>query len=365
MLLERPGEMVTREELQQKLWPSGTFVDFDHNLNSAINKIREALGDSAENPRFVETLARRGYRFIAPVQKTPGRVSDDTDSTTVETSSDNSTSGGKLPVEPPRVVSQDFSTEAATPKRSPISRRWGAAAAVALLVLLGALIFWLNHPLPVPKVIGSFQITNDGQQKVYAYDYDNTMVTDGSRLYFSGSRQVSIGGGQTTEIPVALEYFGIEDISPNRTELLIRSTSSATIFEGPIWILPLPAGSLRRVGEIVAHAATWSKGGQQITYAFGKELYLAKSDGTESHKLVSLPGNALFLRWSADGSRLRFTLQEYGKASYSLWEVQADGTDLHPLLPGWNNPAAECCGNWTADGKYFVFQSSRGGLPGI
>lgn len=68
LLVDRPGEVVTREELQQKLWPSDTFVDFDHSLNTAINKVREALGDSASSPRYVETLARRGYRFIAPVQ---------------------------------------------------------------------------------------------------------------------------------------------------------------------------------------------------------------------------------------------------------------------------------------------------------
>ena len=75
LLLERAGEVVTREELQQKLWPSDTFVDFDHSLNTAINKVREALGDSASNPRYVETLARRGYRFIAPVQtEVPGEV---------------------------------------------------------------------------------------------------------------------------------------------------------------------------------------------------------------------------------------------------------------------------------------------------
>ena len=66
ILLEQPGQVVTREELQKRLWPD-TFVDVDHKLNTAINKIREALGDSAENPRFVETLSRRGYRFVAPV----------------------------------------------------------------------------------------------------------------------------------------------------------------------------------------------------------------------------------------------------------------------------------------------------------
>src|SRR5262250_1322487 len=68
MLLERPGDLVTRDELRSKLWPADTFVDFDHSLNTAVNKIREALGDSASNPRFVQTIARRGYRFLAPVE---------------------------------------------------------------------------------------------------------------------------------------------------------------------------------------------------------------------------------------------------------------------------------------------------------
>lgn len=67
-LLERPGELVTREELRQRLWPADTFVDYDHSLNAAVNKLREALGDTADNPRFIQTIPRRGYRFIAPVE---------------------------------------------------------------------------------------------------------------------------------------------------------------------------------------------------------------------------------------------------------------------------------------------------------
>lgn len=74
MLLERPGEVVTREELRKRLWPSDTFVDFDHSLNKAVNKLREALGDSAENPRFIETLAKRGYRFIKDLQGSLGQI---------------------------------------------------------------------------------------------------------------------------------------------------------------------------------------------------------------------------------------------------------------------------------------------------
>ena len=77
LLLERPGDLITREELRQKLWAADTFVDFDHGLNTAINKVREALGDSAASPRYVETVARRGYRFLAPVQpaETPPELS--------------------------------------------------------------------------------------------------------------------------------------------------------------------------------------------------------------------------------------------------------------------------------------------------
>ena len=69
MLLERPGELLTREEICRELWPDGIFVDYDHGLNSAVNRIRSALGDKASNPRFVETLARRGYRFVAPIER--------------------------------------------------------------------------------------------------------------------------------------------------------------------------------------------------------------------------------------------------------------------------------------------------------
>src|SRR5467141_1878650 len=72
VLLQRPGEVVTREELRNQNWPADAFVDFDNSLNTAINKLREALGDSADNPRFIETLPRRGYRFIAPVSSDNG-----------------------------------------------------------------------------------------------------------------------------------------------------------------------------------------------------------------------------------------------------------------------------------------------------
>src|SRR5262249_6517799 len=114
-----------------------------------------------------------------------------------------------------------------------------------------------------------------------------------------------------------------------------------------------------RLSTILGHGAAWSPEGRQIVYAYGSELYLVQSNGDSPHKLVSVADKAFALRWSPDGKRVRFTIRESKTLSTSLWEVNTDGNNLHPLLPGWNSPASECCGNWTADGRYFVFQSTR------
>src|SRR5579864_712970 len=97
MLLERPGELVSRTQIRERLWPDGTFVDFDHSLNTAVNKIRDVLGDSAASPRFVETIARRGYRFIALVQLDGGPAT----SHSAEPSPENSSSFLTAPHEVP------------------------------------------------------------------------------------------------------------------------------------------------------------------------------------------------------------------------------------------------------------------------
>ena len=102
-LLEHAGDVVTREELRARLWPADTFVDFDHSLNTAINKLREALGDSAANPRFIETLAKRGYRFIAPVQA-------------VEAST--ATGASVAPISPPAAIAASSSVAGAGPASS-------------------------------------------------------------------------------------------------------------------------------------------------------------------------------------------------------------------------------------------------------
>src|SRR5215472_17729877 len=124
-LLERPGEVITREELQQRLWPADTFVDFEQGLNKAINKLREALGDDANNARFVETLPRRGYRFIAPVDgRRLGQTAD----------------------------AGHSEASAALPQRAARRRRWPLAMAgpVALIAVVG-LVWFATRGLPSPR----------------------------------------------------------------------------------------------------------------------------------------------------------------------------------------------------------------------
>jgi eukaryotic-like serine/threonine-protein kinase len=236
--------------------------------------------------------------------------------------------------------------------------RWVAVLGVPATLAIVALALWLRSPLPAPKVTNFTQLTKNRERKF------PPLVTDGTRLYFITPQktgwtvaEVSAAGGEPVPVPSHLNDNGLADISPNGSELLIGSVRTGE--EVPFYILPLPPGSPRRLGDIVAHDASWSPDGEQIVYARANELYVAKHDGSGSRRLVSLSGPAEWPRWSPDGKVLRFTLDDLKTGSQALWEVASDGTHLRPLIPGWSDPPAECCGNWTPDGKHFVFTSER------
>ena len=226
-----------------------------------------------------------------------------------------------------------------------------------VLALIVALAFWFRAPLPPPKVLGYTQLTNNRERKF------PPLVTDGARLYFIMPKktgwtiaEVSASGGETAPITSHFDDVAVADISPNGSELLIVNSSQEDV---SIYILPLPAGLPRRVGDILAHDACWSPDGGHIVYANGNELTVAKPDGSEARRLVSLPYPASWPRWSPDGKVLRFTMEDSKNGSQALWEVAADGSRLHQMLSGWSGLPQECCGNWTPDGKYFVFESHR------
>jgi Tol biopolymer transport system component len=192
------------------------------------------------------------------------------------------------------------------------------------------------------------------------------VVTDGLRLYFEeqiggawGIAQVSVGGGDTVPVSTPFPNPGILDISPNGSDLLFISfTGSEVVY--PLWDFPLLGGAPRRITNLLVTDATWSPDGHGIAYLVGADVFTARPDGTDAKRLADLEsGTAAFPRWSPDGRTLRFTVYDSRNLSMSLWEVEANGSNLRPVLPGWNDPPSECCGNWTADGRYFVFESTR------
>jgi serine/threonine protein kinase len=248
-------------------------------------------------------------------------------------------------------------------KRSPYLI-WIAAAAVILIGAI-AVIYFLVQPASVPVLSNYVQLTHDGQQK-------SLLGTDGARLYLSlgevrsgsfathGVAAMSIAGGDPQKLPILNSVnMAPVDVSPNGSEILAVDGQGAPP-KGPLWSLPVLGGSPRRLGNLTAETAAWSPDGKKLAYTNLGDLFLANSDGSDSRKLTSVQGDILNLTWSPDSSHLRFDSSgSAGTATQQLErEISVDGTNLHALLQGEHNLPDACCGRWTADEKYFVFQSS-------
>lgn len=364
-LLQRPGEVVSREEMQRRLWGDQTTVDFDHSLGTAINKLREALGDSADNPRFIETLARRGYRFIAPVSSSAlptfaGWPEPDVAILPASTA----------PI--PFPVAPTADTPVAVADRSHIF--WVMAGCCALLgMIFFASPFLRRAGMGTPLRIS--QVTYSGRVFPGEPLQENLgpSATDGSRLYFlqiengrAVLAQALIADGETSilSVPSEISAPSLGDISPDGSQLVVRNDLIPNA-EQPLWIVPTLGGTARHLSNIMGHDATWMPDGKRILYASGIHLYIANQDGSGPTRFATLPGRAFWLRWSPDGGLLRFTLLNSLNHTTSLWEISASGKNLRPLLGAWSGPASECCGSWTPDGKYFVFQSAHNGMNNI
>jgi Tol biopolymer transport system component/DNA-binding winged helix-turn-helix (wHTH) protein len=335
LLASRPGELVRREEIIQELWGDEINVDTENAINTAVRKIRQVLGDDSSSPRFVQTISKRGYRFLAePAQPA-------------------------VPLQAPASTSKTI--------RFKTIRRILLAGIAALLVV--SLVVWsIRHSRQVLRVSNYVAITHDGLPK------QGPLLSDGVRIYFvSGSTnhrsisQISVNGGEPSTLVSALQSPRLMDISSNGSELLAASFGpdasigeKTGLNESALWSISLPSGNVRRIGDLFADTAAFAPDGQ-IAIGWNNALYVANSDGTGQRKIAQLPGTASSIRWSPDGKRLRLTIMDPKTLRSSLWESLKDGTSLHEILSSWNPIPAECCGRWSPDGRWYVFQSTRDG----
>jgi Tol biopolymer transport system component/DNA-binding winged helix-turn-helix (wHTH) protein len=360
ILLTHAGEIVTREELRQQIWGSETVVNFDHSLGTAVNKVREALSDSAENPHYIETLAKRGYRFIAPVERL-----DPPDAPVISKSP---VAPEPLPPPPIRATPPIGKSQTQPKTRSSRMAVLALAAAILVVVALGVRI-WQSAASVKPALLPFTQIT--ASDSIFPGDVGierfPALLTDGSRLYFSkiengrvGLAYSAIAGGEARPLvtPPEIGAPRLADISPDGSKLLVFG-EVLTELERIMWIVPSAGGSARKIVSGLGHDGTWMPDGRTILFAAGRNILITNEENSEARVLTSVPGRAFWLRCAPDGSRLRFTVVDSATHATSLWEYSFEGKKLRPMLPGWSNPTSECCGNWTPDGKHFVFQSNR------
>jgi Tol biopolymer transport system component/DNA-binding winged helix-turn-helix (wHTH) protein len=280
LLLERTGEVVTREELQSRLWPADTFVDFDHSLNAAVRRLRDALGDSAENPRFVETVARRGYRFLAPANGTRPAVE------------------AEIPMHPPRS-----------------GRSWWIAAAAVVLLLVGLSVgLYLGKRgslalSPPPPTVERRVTANPSEYPITSA----ALSRDGKYLAFSDGtgfylRQIDTGETHPLALP---KGFKAQPVCwfPDGSHILVTSVAGPSE-QAALWQISTIGGSPRQLSQ-QGGAAAVSPDGSLIAFLKGapksQELWLMRADGEQPRRLAGDLGD-LFRSpvWSPDGKKIAF-----------------------------------------------------------
>ena len=258
-----------------------------------------------------------------------------------------------------------------------LSRRSYVLLWSAVVVAVLALIYFLRPEMPPPTVTGTVQLTHDGVEKISGIgDIPPPLVSDGSTVYFGEAAgglndklmQVSTEGGEAVQVELPIEFEGLGDIAPNRPELLIWGppVNHGAGGQTGAWILPVPGGQARRVGDVLTtDDGTWTPDGNAIFYSKVYDLWRVNTDGSDSRKILTMKGIVFWPRLSPDGTVLRYSVFDPKARSATLWEAQADGSHPRQLLTNWHTPDSLCCGNWTKDGNYFLFQSTHQGVVNL
>jgi DNA-binding winged helix-turn-helix (wHTH) protein len=307
MLIDRPGEVVTREELRRRLWPADTFVDFDHGLNKAINKLREALGDDADKPRYIETLPRRGYRLIAPVE--PVRALP-------------SSPNGELSIKPVTVGTPPLLQEAGTHQT-----RWRVVVVAMLGIMLAAIfaLWFATHRAqlktelkqrrltanPVEHPVSGAAISPDGKYLAYSDPggIHVKLIETGEIHTITPQRGSQSAGSQAGESAPSNAAWGLAGWFPDGMRLLANLGEDKGY---SIWTLSILEGSPRKLRE-AAYANSVSPDGSLIAFTTGgtpsmpfHELWVMGPQGEQARKIANADQNRRFLEavWAPDGRRI-------------------------------------------------------------
>jgi Tol biopolymer transport system component/DNA-binding winged helix-turn-helix (wHTH) protein len=364
-LAQHPNRVITKEELLQGVWGDG-FVE-EGNITQNVFLLRRAMAEESGPSALIVTLPRKGYQFAAVVATLPETVP-------MAIDEELSKLKGNLIVQDVQtlthiVVEEETEFPDSQLKALPAvaKPRWGR---ILLLILAGAvagaLAVWAFFaPRPMPRVLRAVQLTRTGRAEPYG-----SVLTDGSRLFFTeriggawSLAQTAEQGGEPTLIPSSVIGITLLDIDHTRSKFLVRAQGPDSDSLDPIWVVATGGGSAQRLGDVRGVAAAWSPDGQSVAYSQEGELFIVRVDGQQTRKLFSAAGTIPYLRWSPDGKRLSLTVMD-ATGTRSLWEIAPDGSKPHPLDLGWKSRPGkwgegDCCGEWTPDGKFFVFRSAH------
>jgi Tol biopolymer transport system component len=238
-----------------------------------------------------------------------------------------------------------------------------AAVVIGLLIAVAVAGWAWMRPEPEPQVANYVQLTHDGVQK-------SLVGTDGSRIFLrvgdsgiEAPAAIPVGGGDPSKISLTSPDMIPVDLSADGSSFLVVDGTGYPA-TGPLWSLPILGGSPRRLADATGHVGAWSADGKQLAYGNGSDVFLANADGSEPRKLATLKNFVSGLAFSRDGSELGVETEEISQSGTSaaigernLWTVSTKGSAPKPLVSDWPDTRDECCGNWTADGKYIIFQS--------